>query len=1597
MAVAGMGGVAAAGMAAASWASMSGGFKNMGTRTRAAIGVLDPFSSAIHGFTGSFRGAAMNAGVDGTKMYNFGTTMKHGYAGIMKKGGLRGLAGAGARGLAIGGASMLPAMAIGGALSYGIRQAGAGAGEFMSTSGTMHEIAEYTGMRGGFSSDDVGVMENSIQSMMSNSGDLGAQRSDIMGLMRTAGAAGEFRNTGDVKKMSKKFKKLVSEYKAVSKMMDTDLATAYSMAKSFGKLGYFDSGSQRDAMVGVTMGARGTGLAADTIMTSMATGVQAAPGMGISRRSGSDLGRTMTTGLGHMLNTDTGFAKRVFEKTGLQGDQAAFQLTSQWMGHRAQMQQNPVTQAVIAASMTESGGVDEWKLNQILSGGMSGDALMKASQKAMKNKRIASMVATRGGDSWKRINEIAGPERLAASLGQMTSDVTGMTIDASMMSTTGMDNETYRLMQQVNRAAPGAAVEGQMRGLEGRLGEMQSKQIKDMIDPRNIVGREWQKVKNKISKPFRDAGRELMQRTVKFIEEQTADLQSQLITYTDSGWNTAFKTAFAGGGVTDFYKGAQFLATLEPGYGALGGLSTSMPLSSGGGLGGVGGTTAVPLSMRAADDDRFGTTLDIGAGGGVSGVTMSSFTARASGWAMDAGMRETTRTLTGSQSANFAGGFRNMGAGGTIGGAITHPLGLGGMGAIGRGVGRVGASVAGWGMRQMQPLQAAEGIFKSAASAEKAGKIGKSSRLLKVATKYDKLARGSRVLRGVSWAGGATAGALGTGVRAIGGVARALGPAATAATLGIAAWDAYQFEQDAAARNLAVERDEWYGYAASAFVDTENLVAPTPDFAAAISGDIAKFGQADAGAMSVFASSFVGGFGELFSEGFTNRTDAFFGVDRGLRRVEKINVGGGRALFSVGTPQQMRELRGDYNARLRSELHAVNTSTAVLGDNSVTLKADRRNWFQRAGGTVLDAAGTAVDVAAENSLIVQGTKYLAGQTVPAALRNAGEQARQEQELERQARIDRAKARERSSIRSVAAAQERAMSVANDLRLSAVMGRSDEGAFAYSSAKYQRDILFTETQVNSIGSYARRQAKLKFGLGAGTGLNNKRLNTFTRSLQRRSTAFSPTVQRKILRGEWDDPTVRKEIRSSEGGAAIVEDLDAIRAGAKAENFGLVGAEAEIGADVAGSMSLRAIQSAMAAGSDGFDWASASRDKRYGDMRTALIKRISKDPTASGLHTTGRHVRKFTHGLAESIGAGRVARSTITAAAKGELDAGDARKVFSDLGMIGTLEGYVDEEKGWDKLLTEMVGVGSLDMKRQTKEQAEAWRSFAADTAQTLEKGGVSKRMAGLGFASASGVVNKFIDFNKNVSTLGVDYINRYGSELMQEQSDITNEFYSEFGSMTSGQRNLMMKQIASNSALQGMFGRGAANINAAIGMGVEVRGIQKKKGAKKSARARFKSLEAYTGQTFGADEIDMWGMGNMKDPRVTLGLQEKMQATFQAQYGDTADVSKYTKLGVEYLAKSGSYDEKQMQRLMTEMASEKTRLEKKTASPQTATATANKDVIDKLTELMEPGGKNVFTQMVTALDTINSEGIKVQVPDEAGGTGEEGSLWRRTMG
>lgn len=659
MGVVGAGAIGMAGFAGLQWKSMTMGMHKLGASgTRQMLGMLDPLSSASHGFFGSLRKTALReTTLTAAQLGGAGDMMKVGLPAMSKAMGVRGMAMAGVRAVASGAAMMAIPLAIGGGIAAMGRSVGTGMGQFMQTSSVLGEIAPHSGLRG-ISAGFTRQIDNDITSSLDMGKDVQGQRSSIMGLLRTAGASGEFKNTSDVKEFSKKFKKLIAETKAVATLLDKDLSEAYSMAKSFKGMGFTSASGQRNALAAVTMGARGTGLDAGTIMSGMSTGMQAAPSLGMSRSQGAALGGQITTGIGQRLKTNEAFSNKVFEATGLSGDQAAFNMNAQYMGLASRLGENSTMTAMLAVSMGEGGELDEYKLRRVMNSGMSAKELAKRSKAALKKRNIRSALATNRGSMVKRAMELTDPQQLGTVVGRYESEFYDTSIEAGIQSSTGMSEGMLGLLKEGVGGSPMDAATGRMTGLGGRIKEMRSNAMQEALDPRKIASRVWNKVENKISGIFNNMGKDLMQQATSLIEQRTAHLEQELFEYTDGRWNSGMKQAYNGGGISPFVQGATALARMPS---KVTNSSFMDPLSMSTTRAGVGGSF-LPMSYGSGSAPIQGQR---GSDGGLTGIRLNTFSSSLSHGTFLEGQRVQASMLSGSATSQIWG---KGGLGGTLGG-----------------------------------------------------------------------------------------------------------------------------------------------------------------------------------------------------------------------------------------------------------------------------------------------------------------------------------------------------------------------------------------------------------------------------------------------------------------------------------------------------------------------------------------------------------------------------------------------------------------------------------------------------------------------------------------------------------------------------------------------------------------------------------------------------------------------------------------------------------------------------------------------------------------------------------------------------------------
>ena len=1487
--IAGMGAGAAGaigmgGLAALTWGSMSMGFRDLGhSRMRYMAGILDPISSAAHGFMGSIRASAISRAGMSRADLRTGRQIFGSLGSIHAAGGTSGLL------RTIGGAAMragvmaAPALAIGGAAAWGVRQVGAGAGQWNQTASVMREIAPHTGMGDAYSSSVVNAIENDIGGMMDMGRSIQPQRTELMGLMRTAGAAGEFGKTGDVKQFSKQFKKLVSETRAVAKLMDSNLSEAYGMMRSFKGLGYTTSRGQMGALAAVSFGAKGAGLSSQTIMTGMATGVQAAPAMGMSRRGGAEMGLGLTTGIGSMLKNDSDFAARVFESTGLSGDKAAYQLSSQWMGMRAGMRQNPMTQMVMAAVADPSGGVDEWKLQRILGGGMTGKDLQKAAKKALKDKRIASVVASRGNQMYSRMMQIAGPERLATTLSGYSSDITGFDADASMMGMTGMGVDQFSLLKEARGGAAAAATSSRMEGLGQRLESMQLKYLSEMIDPRNIISREWNKLKNPIEKRVQDVGRELMHRATSYIEERTSALRSQILDHNSPQWNAGARQAWSGGGVSNFVSGATSLMRAGSG---LGSGATSIPVHAAESMG-MTGSLGMPLHTGSLAGGRAGTMIGL-SGGGFSGATITPFSGADHAWSLPTTSRANLGVLSQRASADFYQQGGDPTYAGTALRAMGHPM-----------------------SRRMmyRPLAWSAGHMARGAGNAWAGGMGAVSRGASagVATGAVSASRygGWRAMR----AGQSFGQGVGALARAAG---RTLGVVGMGVAVGYAGWDTWQYGRDTSTRNKAIDQEGWYGFARGAFDAGElsRMLAPTPELNEALRGKLAKQEPGFGDYAGVFASSFMGGATEWLIPGSIDAWEGALGVDRGKRGVREVKRPGRDSIYLYGpTDQVVKAAAGVREFWDKQVVRTTNYAGAVS-------KATRRRVQK-----------------AESISVLLGLPGAKGKT-------HGDYGL-------------------SPVGS------------NDVQelsgLGIAEGAPNQDYLSYTSAKYGPTILL-ESQLSALAGVATTNAS--------SIRDNKALyGVFRKDLRVRSKAWNPEVLRKIDKGIWD-AEARGYITTVDKGAELLAEVDRVAA----SRGGITPGDA--GKELVGTILPKMIARGVGAGLGKADIVGMIDSGQYRGAKAAFEDELLLGNDWSLRNKNRGLLRRFQTGLAEGLGSGAISKEAVQSLVEAKKPDGyAAAALLEKIGMQKSGISGLGVESGMDLggVVKSAIGWSTADMMRQGKGHAQATIDFAKGVSSSMKKANMRGRLAGLGFQPGFlNTMNDVLSFYDETARGDASDMATKMDQVHLRASNLTRQFGRTFGAMDVGAQELARKHIASSPELQGTYGVVAGNISMAQSMGTQAFDLRKKKG-REVGKERMSQMESMLGASFGAHGLSTWGLG-MKDPNVTLELQQQVSATLQQKYGAEANVGKVSSLITEYMRTGGGTTEKDVRKFMSNLGQEVTKLGQGAAAPQSATAQANTQAIEALTRLLQgtDGADNVFKGMIDELSKLRETGFAVQV-------------------
>jgi hypothetical protein len=337
-----------------------------------AVGAMDPFSAGMGGF---IRGAGLGANVTSEMglMARMGSYAKT--AGSIGTSGLGNIARAGIGGLGTAAVSMLPALAIGGAIQYGAGKMIEGAQYQNQVGGFLQQNFRHTnaGAEGGFGfAKSERAQISSVMETMGNR-EMMSSPQEMRRIMEKGVGMGQFSAVQDAKEFQKKFKEMVGTLKEVAKTMSTTLEGAMPFLQESKKMGFWTAADITKG-AGITKGAAiNSGLSVEQTQQMMSQGSSMARSVGAQGITGAQ-GMAQTLNLvGGGMRSGVLSAQQMSEATGgLQGAEAAASLSGTLQSATTRFASGGRARWLLAAMANKNmTGLDAGKMSMMASGAYS--------------------------------------------------------------------------------------------------------------------------------------------------------------------------------------------------------------------------------------------------------------------------------------------------------------------------------------------------------------------------------------------------------------------------------------------------------------------------------------------------------------------------------------------------------------------------------------------------------------------------------------------------------------------------------------------------------------------------------------------------------------------------------------------------------------------------------------------------------------------------------------------------------------------------------------------------------------------------------------------------------------------------------------------------------------------------------------------------------------------------------------------------------------------------------------------------------------------------------------------------------------------------
>lgn len=369
---------------------------------------------------------------------------------------------------------------------------------------------------------------------------------ELTKLMPKLKEAGLMQGVKDASEFSRRFKEAVTTIRDVSRILGTTMEEASEFFSHSRRVGFFGKTEQLRNALNVQFTSAVTGMNSQQVMQVQQAGADLATAIGARRGLGARATTSMADSLGLLQQSGVMPTGLIEDVTGKQGTAAVQDAAVRMANLGVRLAHTPAGQATIAGFMKYENGratgldqglVDRFMRGEIGLGEIKGRAgrLSHAEKVSFMNRRDDLAMSFAGQ---------AGPGGIAKLLGSLGGEFKDPEAVGLIMKQYGATTGEADIAIEMARAAKTGQLD-----LQQALGSIRSREmtIREQYDPKLVMKRLRTRVGNAITRPFEQAGSEMLTSVTKAFDDFVDDMVGRHVVKLSEARAQQFRLAFSTG------------------------------------------------------------------------------------------------------------------------------------------------------------------------------------------------------------------------------------------------------------------------------------------------------------------------------------------------------------------------------------------------------------------------------------------------------------------------------------------------------------------------------------------------------------------------------------------------------------------------------------------------------------------------------------------------------------------------------------------------------------------------------------------------------------------------------------------------------------------------------------------------------------------------------------------------------------------------------------------------------------------------------------------------------------------------------------------